>query len=102
MIDVRLVDSDGTPTPSSTPESSDAEEEDDDADSGQGMTEIRYVPDDKSKLEEMFTVNTESHRYTSLQFFRHYWRPSLFAVQKNTPKFIIRLFAILSRNYGFI
>ncbi len=56
MIDVRLVDSDGTPTPSSTPESSDAEEEDDDADSGQGMTEIRYVPDDKSKLEEMFTV----------------------------------------------
>ena len=68
MIDVRLVDSDGTPTPSSTPESSDAEEEDDDADSGEGMTEIRYIPDDKSKLEDMFTVN-----------MRYIWSPIMFS-----------------------
>ena len=54
MIDVRLVDSDGTPTPSSTPESSDAE---DDEEEGEGMTEVRYVPEDKTKLEDMFTVS---------------------------------------------
>jgi nucleotide-sensitive chloride channel 1A len=58
MIDVRLVDSDGTPTPSSTPESSDADDDDDDDDdSGEGMTEIRFIPDDKSKLHDMFTVS---------------------------------------------
>ena len=54
MIDVRLVDSDGTPTPSSTPESSDAEDDDEEED--EGMTEVRYVPDDKTKLDDMFTV----------------------------------------------
>ena len=55
MIDVRLVDSDGTPTPSSTPESSDAEDDEDEE--GEGMTEVRYVPEDKTKLEDMFTVS---------------------------------------------
>ena len=46
MIDVKLVES-APPTPRSTPETSDSDEGDD----GEGMTEIRFVPDDKSKLQ---------------------------------------------------
>lgn len=50
MIDVKLVDSEpGTPT--STPETSDDEDE---ANDGEGMTEVRFVPEDKSKLQDMF------------------------------------------------
>ena len=36
----------------STPETSD----DEDQESGEGMTEVRFVPDDKSKLQEMFNA----------------------------------------------
>ena len=51
MIDVRLVDSEGTPTPSS----SDAEGEDSGAEASDGgMTEIRFVPADKAALQRMF------------------------------------------------
>merc|ERR1712122_419600 len=51
MIDVKLVDSEPS-TPRSTPETSD----DEDQESGEGMTEVRFVPDDKSKLQEMFNA----------------------------------------------
>merc|ERR1719309_896422 len=48
MIDVRLVDEEGTPM--STPTSSDAGSDSDiDEDSDGGMTEIRFVPDDKNQ-----------------------------------------------------
>ncbi len=57
MIDTKLVDSE-PPTPRSTPETSD-DDDDDDASSGQGMTEIRFVPDDKPKLEAMFTAMSQ-------------------------------------------
>ena len=56
MIDVQLVDSDGMPTPSSTPESSDADDDEEDVDD-EGITEIRFVPDDKTQLDVMFTVS---------------------------------------------
>lgn len=49
IIDVRLVDSEGTPN--STPNASD---DDEDGQSDQGMTEIRFVPEDKTALEPMF------------------------------------------------
>jgi hypothetical protein len=55
MIDVRLVNPSEPSTPSSASEASDADEDDDDEEE-EGITEIRYVPDDKSKLGEMFTV----------------------------------------------
>ena len=51
MIDVRLVDPEKLPTPTSTPETS--EDESDDPDDP-GMTEIRYVPDNSAKLQDMF------------------------------------------------
>ena len=51
MIDAKLVDSEPA-TPRSTPESSDVD--DDDEDDDEGMTEIRFAPDDKAKLQEMF------------------------------------------------
>merc|ERR1712223_742169 len=51
MIDVKLVES-APPTPRSTPEASDSSE--DEINDGEGMTEVRFVPDDKSKLQEMF------------------------------------------------
>ncbi len=60
VIDVRLVDSDETPTPSSSTRGSDAEDEergggdDDDA----GITEIRFVPEDSAKLQSMFDAMT--------------------------------------------
>merc|ERR1712051_86443 len=51
MIDAKLVDS--VPgTPASTPETSD---DDDEADDGEGMTEIRFAPDDKATLQVMFS-----------------------------------------------
>jgi len=56
MIDVQLVDSDGMPTQSSTPESSDADDDEEDVDD-EGITEIRFVPDDKTQLDVMFTVS---------------------------------------------
>ena len=48
MIDVSLVDPEKTPTPTSTPETS--EDESDDPDDP-GMTEVRFVPDNKDKLQ---------------------------------------------------
>ncbi len=56
VIDVRLVESDETPTPSSTPNGSDDESEDGLAANDKGMTEIRFVPEDKTKLGEMFAA----------------------------------------------
>jgi phenylpropionate dioxygenase-like ring-hydroxylating dioxygenase large terminal subunit len=58
MIDVKLVDSEPG-TPRSTPETSDDDDDADDDTSGGGMTEVRFVPDDKSKLQIMF--NSMSH-----------------------------------------
>eukprot|EP00095_Tigriopus_kingsejongensis_P004118 snap_masked-scaffold122_size333723-processed-gene-2.15 protein:Tk04118 transcript:snap_masked-scaffold122_size333723-processed-gene-2.15-mRNA-1 annotation:"methylosome subunit picln" len=52
IIDVRLVESEGTPN--STPNDSD-----DDAQSDQGMTEIRFVPEDKTSLDPMFKAMAE-------------------------------------------
>ena len=58
MIDVRLVDETGTPM--STPTSSDAGSDSDiDEDSDGGMTEIRFVPDDKNQLDGMFAIMSE-------------------------------------------
>merc|ERR1712003_252465 len=58
MIDVRLVDETGTPM--STPTSSDAgSDSDNEEDSDGGMTEIRFVPDDKTQLDRMFAVMSE-------------------------------------------
>lgn len=58
MIDVRLLDETGTPM--STPTSSDAGSDSEQEDSDGGMTEIRFVPDDKTKLDEMFAqVNSQ-------------------------------------------
>merc|ERR1711978_608029 len=56
-IDVRLVDETGTPmtTPTSSEAGSDSEQEDSDG----GMTEIRFVPDDKSTLDAMFVSMSE-------------------------------------------
>merc|ERR1719422_359228 len=58
MIDVRLVDETGTPmsTPTSSDAGSDSENEED---SDGGMTEIRFVPDDKTQLDRMFAVMSE-------------------------------------------
>ena len=56
MIDVRLVDPEKTPTPTSTPETS--EDESDDPDDP-GMTEIRYVPDNSAKLQDMFKAMSD-------------------------------------------
>lgn len=54
MIDAKLVDSEPS-TPRSTPETSDDEDEDGEG----GMTEIRFSPDDKSKLQSMFTAMSQ-------------------------------------------
>ena len=56
MIDVRLVDHEKTPTPTSTPETS--EDESDDPDDP-GMTEIRFVPDNSAKLQDIFKAMSE-------------------------------------------
>jgi len=54
MIDKKLTDSEGMPTPNSTPESSDVDD-DDDGDSTSGdMTEIRFVPENKACLQDLF------------------------------------------------
>jgi len=50
ILDVRLVDSDETPTSSTT--GSDEEEEAGEQD--QGMTEIRFAPEDAARLQSMF------------------------------------------------
>ena len=57
MIDVRLVDEMGTPM--STPTSSDADDSGNEEDSDGGMTEIRFVPDDRNLLDSMFTSMSE-------------------------------------------
>merc|ERR1712203_120518 len=49
MIDTKLVDSEPS-TPVSTPETSD-----DEPDDGEGMTEVRFAPDEKANLQVMFT-----------------------------------------------
>jgi len=56
MIDVRLVDHESTPTPTSTPETS--EDESDDPDDP-GMTEIRFVPDNVAKLQDIFKAMSD-------------------------------------------
>ena len=56
MIDVRLVDPEKSPTPTSTPETS--EDESDDPDDP-GMTEIRFVPDNSAKLQDIFKAMSE-------------------------------------------
>ena len=56
MIDVSLVDPEKTPTPTSTPETS--EDESDDPDDP-GMTEVRFVPDNKDKLQDMFKAMSD-------------------------------------------
>jgi len=58
MIDKKLVDSDGMPTPTSTPESSDVDDEDE-ADDGEDMTEIRFVPENKDCLQDLFKAMSE-------------------------------------------
>merc|ERR1719219_755374 len=57
MIDVRLVDETGTPmtTPTSSEAGSDSEGEESDG----GMTEIRFVPDNKLLLDSMFATMSE-------------------------------------------
>jgi len=57
MIDVRLVDEMGTPM--STPTSSDADDSGNEDDSDGGMTEIRFVPDDRGMLDTMFATMSE-------------------------------------------
>ena len=56
MIDVRLVEPEKTPTPSSTPETSDDEEDDP---NDPGMTEVRYVPDNPANLQDIFKAMSE-------------------------------------------
>ena len=69
MIDVRLVDPEKTPTPTSTPETS--EDESDDPDDP-GMTEIRYVPDNSAKLQDMFKAMSDCQVYiNSIYLFNH-------------------------------
>jgi len=56
MIDVRLVEPESTPTPTSTPETS--EDESDDPDDP-GMTEIRFVPDNAANLQDIFKAMSD-------------------------------------------
>mgnify|MGYP002055323817 CR=1 FL=1 len=56
MIDVRLVEPENTPTPTSTPETS--EDESDDPDDP-GMTEIRFVPDNAANLQDIFKAMSD-------------------------------------------
>ena len=65
MIDVRLVDPEKTPTPTSTPETS--EDESDDPDDP-GMTEIRYVPDNSANLQDMFKAMSDCQVYIKFCF----------------------------------
>ena len=79
MIDVRLVDPEKLPTPTSTPETS--EDESDDPDDP-GMTEIRYVPDNSAKLQDMFKAmstcqvslndNLLASQFETLRWFSNY------------------------------
>jgi len=55
MIDVRLMDQEGTPTSSSAG----SDMEDNEEESEGGMTEIRFVPDDKNVLPELFRAMNE-------------------------------------------
>jgi len=57
MIDVRLMDSVHN-TPSSSSAGSDMEDNEEN-DSEGGMTEIRFIPDDKSKLDSLFQAMNE-------------------------------------------
>ncbi|CAB4064785.1 CLNS1A [Lepeophtheirus salmonis] len=54
MIDVRLMESED-PTPASSVDGEDDNDENDDQ-SSSGMTEVRFVPQDKSKLDTIFRV----------------------------------------------
>ena len=81
ILDVRLEDSDGTPSPTSTPSNSDVNDDSDGDDDGvqldddEGITEIRFCPEDTAKLQEMFDAMThcqvrrESMRICSLARF---------------------------------
>jgi len=55
MIDVRLMDSDSTPASSSAG----SDMEDNEEESEGGMTEIRFVPDDKASLLRLFEAMNE-------------------------------------------
>eukprot|EP00088_Acartia_fossae_P064277 TRINITY_DN7905_c0_g1_i2.p1 TRINITY_DN7905_c0_g1~~TRINITY_DN7905_c0_g1_i2.p1 ORF type:complete len:188 (+),score=50.85 TRINITY_DN7905_c0_g1_i2:58-621(+) len=55
MIDVRLMDQEATPTSSSA--GSDMEDNEDESEGG--MTEIRFVPDDKNCLDRLFQAMNE-------------------------------------------
>ena len=57
MIDKKLVESDGIPTPTSTPESSDVDESSEDDE--EGMTEIRFVPENKGCLQDLFKAMSD-------------------------------------------
>merc|ERR1712079_508677 len=57
MIDVRLVDEEGTPM--STPNTSGDDDSEDEMESDGGMTEIRFVPDDATSLDTMFAAMSE-------------------------------------------
>merc|ERR1711978_567561 len=57
MIDVRLVDEEGTPM--STPNTSGDDDSEDEMESDGGMTEIRFVPDDATSLDSMFAAMSE-------------------------------------------
>merc|ERR1712071_65882 len=57
MIDVRLVDEEGTPM--STPNTSGDDDSGNEDDSEGGMTEIRFVPDDRGALDGMFAAMSQ-------------------------------------------
>jgi len=54
MIDKKLTDSEGMPTPTSTPESSDLDDDSESDDEASDMTEIRFVPENKACLQDLF------------------------------------------------
>jgi len=57
MIDVRLVDEEGTPM--TTPTSTDDDDSGNEMESEGGMTEIRFVPDDRNSLDGLFATMSE-------------------------------------------
>ena len=54
MIDKKLTDSEGMPTPTSTPESSDIDDDSESDGDASDMTEIRFVPENKACLQDLF------------------------------------------------
>jgi len=59
MIDVRLVDSDGTPMSTPTSSNAGSDDEGNEDDSEEGMTEVRFIPDDRGSLDQLFAVMSE-------------------------------------------